>query len=78
LIFRHNREWEQNNILASLMFAGGPDGGWLSLLLFRYFIHCDCASAVARQHGEIVLSVDTSWLERYHIDGNIRRMMRRK
>jgi choline kinase len=63
--FRHNADWERNNILASLMYAED--------LMTEPFI---CAYAdilytpnvvqrLLKTPGEIVLSVDTSWLERY-------------
>jgi len=65
LIFRHNREWEQNNILASLMFAEDlMEDGFLccySDILFTATV----LQRLLASHGEIVLSVDTSWLERY-------------
>ena len=63
--FRHNAEWEQNNILASLMYAED--------LMADGFICCysdilftpGVVSRTMNQGGDIVLSVDTRWLDRY-------------
>ena len=63
--FRHNVGWEHNNILASLMLAED--------LMEHGFICCysdilftsEVVSRLLRQPGDIVLSVDTRWLERY-------------
>ena len=63
--FRHNPEWEHNNILASLFYA--------SDLMDEPFICCysdvlftpDIAGRLASAPGDMVLGVDTAWLERY-------------
>ena len=63
--FRHNSAWESNNILASLMYAED--------LMEEGFICCysdilftaDVVGRVLAHPGDIVLSVDTKWLERY-------------
>ena len=63
--FRHNAGWEYNNILASLMHAED--------LMNEGFICCysdilftgDVIRRTLAQPGDIVLSVDTNWLERY-------------
>ena len=63
--FRHNVDWPNNNILASLFYAED--------LMDQPFICCysDClftsnlVSAAIKTAGEIVVSVDTGWRERY-------------
>ena len=65
LTFRHNRDWEQNNILLSLMHAEDlMDEGFVccySDILFT----SDVIRRVVQHPGDIVLSVDTRWLDRY-------------
>lgn len=65
LTFCHNKEWERNNILVSLMYAEEfMDEGFVcsySDILFR-----DTVVKRALNHsGDIVLCVDTHWQERY-------------
>jgi len=63
--FRHNSGWEHNNILASLMHAED--------LMDQAFVCCysdilftaDVVRRVLADPADIVLSVDTNWLERY-------------
>ena len=63
--FRHNRDWKNNNILASLMSAQD--------LMEEPFICCysdtlftsDVVSAVLASDADTSLVVDTHWLERY-------------
>ncbi|MDG2131823.1 MAG: phosphocholine cytidylyltransferase family protein [Fuerstiella sp.] len=63
--FRHNDNWANNNILASLMYAED--------LMHEPFLCCysdvlftpEIVEAVARNDGDIVLGVDTGWLTRY-------------
>jgi L-glutamine-phosphate cytidylyltransferase len=63
--FRHNNEWESNNILASLFFAADlmdqPFVCTYSDCLFRPSV---IAGLLASQH-DMALSVDTEWLRRY-------------
>jgi len=63
--FRHNADWEHNNILASLMHAEDlMDQGFIccySDILFT----SDVIRRVLATPGDIVLSVDTNWLSRY-------------
>ena len=63
--FRHNAGWEHNNILLSLMHAEDQmDDGFIccySDILFT----TDVIQRVLRHPGDIVLSVDTKWLDRY-------------
>ncbi len=63
--FRHNQDWENNNILASLLCAAD--------LMDEPFICCysdvlftaDIISRLAGSPEDMVLGVDTAWLERY-------------
>ena len=63
--FRHNSNWEHNNILASLFCAED--------LMSEPFICCysdvlftaDVISRLAASPDDMVLGVDTAWLERY-------------
>jgi L-glutamine-phosphate cytidylyltransferase len=63
--FRHNAGWEHNNILLSLMHAEDQmDDGFIccySDILFT----TDVVNRVKQHPGDIVLSVDTRWLDRY-------------
>ena len=63
--FRHNSDWERNNILASLMYAEDlMEDGFIccySDILFTSGV----VSRTIKQAGDIVLSVDTKWLDRY-------------
>jgi len=64
-IFRHNADWEQNNIMVSLMHAEDlMDDGFVccySDILFT----ADVVQGVIANSADIVLSVDTKWLARY-------------
>lgn len=64
-IFRNNADWENNNILASLMCAEDlMNGGFIccySDTLFRGNV----VSGLLATPGDIVLSVDVDWLARY-------------
>jgi L-glutamine-phosphate cytidylyltransferase len=63
--FRHNPEWENNNILASLFYAAD--------LMDEPFVCCysdvlftpDIAGRLVTSPDEMVLGVDTAWLSRY-------------
>lgn len=63
--FRHNRDWEHNNILASLFCAAD--------LMDEPFICCysdvlftpDIVARLAASQHDMALGVDTAWLERY-------------
>ncbi len=63
--FRHNVDWENNNILASLFYAED--------LMDKPFICCysdilftpDIISGLVQSAEDIALSVDTAWLTRY-------------
>ena len=64
-IFRHNTSWESNNILESLLHAED--------LMDEAFICCysdvlftpDIIARLAASPDDMVLGVDTAWLERY-------------
>lgn len=63
--FRHNQDWENNNILASLFCAED--------LMDEPFLCCysdvlftpDVISRLAGSNADMALGVDTAWLERY-------------
>jgi choline kinase len=65
LTFRHNADWENNNILASLFCAED--------LMDEPFICCysdvlftpDIIARLAASPADMALGVDTAWLERY-------------
>jgi len=65
LTFRHNKDWERNNILASLMCAED--------LMSEEFVCCysdtlftsNVVRQLASHSGDIAVSVDTQWLDRY-------------
>ena len=63
--FRHNSDWENNNILASLFYAEDlmtePFMCCYSDILFTRKIVAD----VLKSHADIALAVDTEWLVRY-------------
>jgi choline kinase len=65
LTFRHNIEWERNNILASLMYAEDlMDDGFICCYSDTLFTG-NLAQKALDAPGDIVLSVDTQWLNRY-------------
>lgn len=69
-IFRHNIDWENNNILASLMYAEDlmdePFICTYSDILFT----ADVVKRVLASPANIALSVDTRWLDRYQHRSN--------
>jgi choline kinase len=65
LTFRHNANWEHNNILLSLMHAEDlMDDGFICCYSDTLFTH-DVIESVLRHPADIALSVDTHWLDRY-------------
>jgi len=64
-MFRENANWEQNNILASLMCAedlmSGPFICCYSDILFT----ADIVGRMAESKDDLVLGVDTEWMHRY-------------
>ncbi|MBI3434174.1 MAG: phosphocholine cytidylyltransferase family protein [Proteobacteria bacterium] len=63
--FRHNTDWENNNILASLMYAEDL----MAVPFLCTYSDCLFTAGVVRRvmanPADIVLSVDTDWLRRY-------------
>ena len=63
--FRHNDQWEQNNILASLFYAedlmNDPFVCAYSDILFRPSV----IASMLECNEDMALSVDTRWLDRY-------------
>jgi choline kinase len=63
--FRHNRDWENNNILLSLMQAEDlMDEGFVCCYSDILFTG-DVVRRVLQHPADIALSVDTRWLDRY-------------
>ena len=63
--FRHNADWENNNILASLMCAEDlMDVPFISTYSDCLF-NADVVSRLLANPSDIALSVDTDWLKRY-------------
>ena len=64
-VFRHNPDWESNNILVSLMCAedlmGEPFLTTYSDILFTP----DIVAGLARSPADIALGIDTDWREHY-------------
>src|SRR6185295_13213342 len=63
--FRHNTGWEHNNILASLMHAEDQMEQGFVCCYSDILFTGDVARRVLANSADIVLSVDTKWLERY-------------
>lgn len=63
--FRHNPDWEHNNILASLFCAADlMDEGFVCCYSDVLFTS-DIAARLADAGEDMALGVDTAWLERY-------------
>jgi L-glutamine-phosphate cytidylyltransferase len=63
--FRHNRDWERNNILASLFYAADlMDEGFICCYSDVLFTP-DIIARLAASPADMALGVDTAWLERY-------------
>ncbi len=63
--FRHNADWENNNILLSLMHAEDlMDDGFICCYSDILFTG-DVVKSVLHHPADIALSVDTQWLDRY-------------
>ena len=68
--FRHNADWENNNILASLMCAEDlMDVPFISTYSDCLFT-ADVIKRVMENPADIALSVDTEWLKRYEHRSN--------
>src|SRR2546422_1048332 len=64
-VFRHNRDWPHNNILASLMHAEDLMNEPFLCAYSDILFTADVVKRLLANSGDIVLSVDTCWLERY-------------
>jgi choline kinase len=63
--FRHNDNWENNNILLSLMYAEDlMDQPFLCTYADVLFTS-DVIKGILQHPGDIVLSADTCWMKRY-------------
>ncbi len=62
---RHNADWENNNILASLMYAEDLMTEPFICTYSDTLFTADVVQRVLANAADIVLSVDASWLERY-------------
>ena len=65
LTFRHNADWEHNNILLSLMHAEDQMSEGFVCCYSDILFTSDVLRRVFANPGDAVLSVDTRWLERY-------------
>lgn len=63
--FRHNAGWEHNNILLSLMCAEDLMGDGFVCCYSDILFTSSVVKSVLHHPADIVLSVDTAWLERY-------------
>jgi choline kinase len=63
--FRHNADWENNNILASLMCAQDLMDQPFLCTYSDVLFTSDVVARTLADPADIVLSVDTNWLERY-------------
>src|SRR5262249_33623295 len=61
----HNSSWEHNNILASLMHAEDLMGDGFVCCYSDILFTSDVICRTLAHPADIVLSVDTAWLERY-------------
>lgn len=63
--FRHNADWENNNILESLFHASDLMDGPFICCYSDILFTADIISRLAGAPGDMVLGVDTEWLTRY-------------
>lgn len=63
--FRHNRDWPHNNILVSLMHAEDLMNEPFLCAYSDILFTADVIKRLLANPSDIVLSVDTRWLERY-------------
>ena len=68
--FRHNTEWEHNNILASLMYAGDLMNEPFLCTYSDVLFTADVVQRLLASPADIALSVDTEWLDRYRHRSN--------
>jgi len=65
LAFRHNTNWENNNILASLMYAEDLMGDGFICCYSDTLFTSNVVRNLAANPKDFALSVDTIWLDRY-------------
>lgn len=63
--FRHNDNWENNNILLSLMYAEDVMSDGFICSYSDILFTSDVVRRVLNHPGDIALNVDTKWLDRY-------------
>jgi choline kinase len=63
--FRHNANWEHNNILASLFCAEDLMDGPFICCYSDILFNADIVGRMAASNDDRVLGVDTAWLARY-------------
>jgi len=63
--FRHNDNWENNNILLSLMYAEDLMSDGFVCCYSDILFTSDVVKRVLNHPADIALSADTRWLERY-------------
>ncbi len=68
--FRHNTDWESNNILASLMYAEDLMNVPFLCTYSDCLFTADVVKRVMADPADIALSVDTEWLKRYEHRSN--------
>jgi L-glutamine-phosphate cytidylyltransferase len=68
--FRHNSDWENNNILGSLMYAEDLMNEPFLCAYSDILFTADVVKRLLASPSDIVLSVDTSWLDRYEHRSN--------
>ena len=64
-IFRHNEDWENNNILASLMYAEDLMDEHFICSYSDTLFSASVIGGLLESDQDITLSVDTDWTERY-------------
>lgn len=65
LAFVHNDRWEQNNFLASLMYARDHMAGGFVCSYADILYRPSIVAGLLEHPGDIVLAVDTDWRNRY-------------
>ncbi len=68
--FRHNVDWENNNILASLMYAEDLMSEPFLCTYSDVLFTSDVVKRLLANPTDIALSVDTNWLDRYRHRSN--------
>lgn len=63
--FRHNSDWEHNNILASLFYAADLMNDGFICCYSDVLFTPDIAGRLATSPADMALGVDTAWLKRY-------------